>query len=619
MPRLQELIHILEVGAGARYLRLAALLLGILTLTVAFDLREFQNMKSEEAMDAAQVARNLAEGRGFTTRYVRPLSMSVIMQHRDDRDPLIKGDHPDLANAPLYPLVLAGFMKIPGLFDHDVVSSQGRQRPDLIIALINQGFFFLSMFLIWLLARRLFDPGVAFLTVLVMLGSELLWQFSASGHSTMLALFLVTVLANVLVRLDLGVRGDPPMGMGKAVVLAAVAGLVCGLLGLTRYSLAVLAIPVVVFLVGAFPGRRAVLSGVAALMFLGTFSPWLVRNWQICGNPFGIAAYSLVQETPHFSDDWLTRSLDPRDTDVGKVTRADIVRKAFVGAGQLLQEDLPQLGGTWLTAFFLVGLFVPFVHPGRGRLRWFTVGALVTLGLAQILARTHLSDVVPRIHSENLLVVLAPLVFLFGAGLLMLLVNSLDLVVDAWRKVILGGAVLVCWLPLIITFGPPRVSPVAYPPYYPPSIQRVAGWFGPDELIMSDMPWAVAWYGDRQSILLSRDPYQSFNDIHDWQKSVSGLYLTQVTLDQRFVTDWVRNGWQWGKFVVDFVTKAQVPDGFPLSQSPDFLSTFPHYLLIADRRRWMGDLPPIRPPRERETRPTGTADPRESGQPQGSD
>ena len=101
MPRLQELIHSLEVGAGARYLRVVALLLIVTTLAVVYNLREFQNMRGADAMDAAQLARNLAEGRGFTTRYVRPLSMGVLMRHRADRDPQIRGEHPDLVNAPL--------------------------------------------------------------------------------------------------------------------------------------------------------------------------------------------------------------------------------------------------------------------------------------------------------------------------------------------------------------------------------------------------------------------------------------------------------------------------------------------------------------------------------------
>lgn len=97
MPRIQELIHSLESGLLGRAVSVAALLLAVVTMAVVFDLREFQNFKNEEAMDVSQVARNLAEGRGFTTRYIRPLSMGMVMRHGGERDPQIKGEHPDLA------------------------------------------------------------------------------------------------------------------------------------------------------------------------------------------------------------------------------------------------------------------------------------------------------------------------------------------------------------------------------------------------------------------------------------------------------------------------------------------------------------------------------------------
>ena len=67
-PRLQEWIHQLEEGAGARHLMRAAALLSLLALALIYNQRQFQNFSAPEAMDQAQVARNLAEGKGFTTR-----------------------------------------------------------------------------------------------------------------------------------------------------------------------------------------------------------------------------------------------------------------------------------------------------------------------------------------------------------------------------------------------------------------------------------------------------------------------------------------------------------------------------------------------------------------------
>ena len=612
MPRLQELIHALEVGAGARYLRLAALLLGIVTVTVVYNLREFRNLRSEEAMDAAQVARNLAEGRGFTTRCIRPLTMGVLIQHREDRSPQIRGvEHPDLANPPLYPLVLAGFMKIPGLFDFEIASQKEsvfrRYQPDFVIAFVNQGFFFLALALTWRLARRLFDSRVALLTALALVGCDLLWQFSVSGHATLLALLLFVALVNVLHAVDAGGRGEPPLGTAPTLLLALAAGLLCGGLLLTRYALGILLLPVLVFLATTVPGRRILLPTIAAVACLAVISPWLVRNWQVCGNPFGIAPYSIVQETATFGDNWLDRVLEP---DVSKVTTDEVLRKFFVGATQMVQEELPQLGGSWLTAFFLVGFLVPFVDPARSRLRWFALGSLACVALAQIVSRTHLSLDTPRIHSENLVVLLTPLVFMFGMALVALLVFSMDLTAEIWRTVILGVVVAVLWLPLALAFGPPRTSPIAYPPYYPPTIQRVAQWFEPGELVMSDMPWAVAWYGNRQSILLSASPDKEYLDISDWHKTVNGLYLTRLSLDQRFLSGWVLNARKWGRFVIEILTGAKVPKGFPLRKAPSFLTTFPDHILLSDTERW-NESAPIAPPKG--------LDPRDPAKPTGAD
>src|SRR5665213_923243 len=121
--RIQSLIHKLEV-AGARRLNYLALVLAVLCLAVWYDTHCYRNFASPEAMDAAQVARNLAEGHGFTTDFIRPFSVYLVQRHNHALHPgaigstnamdfaQIQGRHPDLANAPVYPLVLAGLMKL---------------------------------------------------------------------------------------------------------------------------------------------------------------------------------------------------------------------------------------------------------------------------------------------------------------------------------------------------------------------------------------------------------------------------------------------------------------------------------------------------------------------------
>ena len=80
MPGLQEWIHKLEEGEGTRYIKIGTLILALLAATAIYDVREFKNFSTQEAMDRAQLARNIAQGRGYTTRFVRPLSLHLVQE-----------------------------------------------------------------------------------------------------------------------------------------------------------------------------------------------------------------------------------------------------------------------------------------------------------------------------------------------------------------------------------------------------------------------------------------------------------------------------------------------------------------------------------------------------------
>src|ERR1035437_8305937 len=111
--------------------------------------------------------------------------------------------HPDVSNSPVCPAVLAGLMKVQP-FNYTISSTKSfsRFKPDFLIALFNQLLFLAVIALVFLLARRLFDPGVAWLSAGLLLGTELFWRFSVSGLSTMLLLLIFMGLAWCLVLLE---------------------------------------------------------------------------------------------------------------------------------------------------------------------------------------------------------------------------------------------------------------------------------------------------------------------------------------------------------------------------------------------------------------------------------
>lgn len=622
MPFLQEWIHRLEVGPWVRHLKTGLTVLVLFGLVLGYNWRSFRNFNTQEAMDSAQLARNLAQGKGYTTSFVRPFSLYLVKQRNaGSEDPArIKANHPDLANPPVYPLVLAGWMKIYTLcfraadavrnilpsaiqellpdfhleMDNPLWQNQKHfwwSPHDFMIACFNEVLFFIVIGLTYLLARRLFDPGVAWLSGVLLLGSELLWRFSVSGLSTILLMLIFVGLAWCLVLIEQEVR-EPKRGPGKLLVYAAGAGLLLGLGMLTRYSFGGLLLPVVAYLLLFGGARKAALGLLTVGIFLLVVSPWIYRNLQVSGLPFGTATLAVREGTFAFPEHELARSLAP---DLNQNFFGALQPKFFGNARVLLQNDLPKLGGSWLTALFLAGLLLGFRNPGIRRLRYFLMMSLATFFVAQALGRTQLTEDSPDLNSENLLVLLVPLVFVFGVSFFQLLLDQMNFVHLRMRSTVVGAFGCVMVLPMLLTFLPPRSNPTRFPPYYPPAIQTVSSWMKENELMMSDVPWAVAWYGQRQCVWLTHDANESFYAVNDLLKPVRGLYLTAQTLDARFASQWIRPGADgWGNFLlVSIMVRKNFPATFPLREAaPGFL---PEHLFLSDRNRWDNEAPAATP------------------------
>ena len=605
MPYLQDMIHRLEVGPWFRYLRISLSCLAVVLLVVGYNWRSFRNMGSVEAMDSAQVARNLSQGKGYTTLFIRPLSVHLIKarnvaQHgAGDDDARLKGMHPDLANPPVYPCVLAALMKVlpfkyPVDRTHPFWSVAAlrptpesprqfwRYEPDFLISLFNQILFFGVIVLTFFLTRRLFDPIVAWTSTVLLLGCELMWRFSVSGLSTMLLLLIFTALIWCLVLIESEVR-EPKGGHRRLFLLAVAAGVLVGLGALTRYSFGWIMVPVLVFLMLFAGARRAAVCLAVVGVFLVVIAPWMYRNWNLCGWPFGTASFAVVEATPIFPENRLARSLQPN---FNGVSLRPLIQKLLINSREILQNDVPRLGANWAAPFFLVGLLLGFRNPAVRRLRYFLVSTLGMFIAVQSLGRTQLSVETLELNSENLVVLLVPFVLVYGVSLFFLLLDQMNLYFRELRVIIIGVFGLIMCLPMIFTFLPPKPSPVAYPPYLPPLIQQTGAWLNENELMMSDIPWAVAWYAQRQCLWLTLDADAEFFAVNDYLKPVRGLYLTPQTVDSRFLSQWWRAGeHSWGAFCVNTIIRQQIPGTFPLRHAaPGFF--FPEQLFLADRDRW---------------------------------
>jgi len=599
--RIQALIHRLETGIGARWLNTLALALIVLALAVWYDLHCYRNFNSPEAMDAAQVARNLSEGNGFTTEFIRPFSIYLLQQHNhalvanqlsstnmvDSAE--VYGRHPDLANAPLYPVVLAGLWKITQPdwkidLRKSFWSDGGRfvrYKPEFIIAVFNQILLLVAVWLTFLVAKILLDVPAARLAAVLMLCSETLWEYSVSGLPILLLLVIFLGLIWCLATFEASGCAENP-DPRRRFMLALATGLLAGLGMLTHYSFGWVIVPVLVFFLLFGGVRRAMLAVSALLVFLVAVTPWLVRNYVVSGTLFGTAGYAVVEATMAFPGSHLMQSLAPNMSSAHWLMPYLI--KLQTNLRDLLQNEVPRLGGGWIGILFLAGLLLGLRNVVARRLRYFTLMCLGLFLIVTALGRTQLSNLA-GMNTENLLVLLTPLAVIFGVAFFLTLLNQMDLPGVPVRYAVIVLVILLVRLQFVLTLLPPKTQPSAFPYYIPPIIQECSDWVQPSELIMSDVPWAVAWYGDRQCTWTTLNCEYEFYQFHNHVKHVNALYLSLNTLDNKLFTECVAGGVDtWGKFGLDVMVYHQVPPSFPLvNPLPDSMS---YGIFLADRKRW---------------------------------
>ena len=561
---------------------LIAALIGLATL---YHHRCFRHFSHPEAMDSAQLARNLAQGKGFTTDFIRPAGLYLLKKKTGETH--LDGAHPDVANAPLYPWLLSLWMRLGG-FDFEIRDAANFEEygPEKQIAGFNQLLLILIVPGVWWLARRLFDTYVAWVAAGLFAGTDLLWRHALSGLSTPLVLVLVTLLAHLLVSFE---RCSGENARTRHLWLLALAvGVVLGLLGLTRYAFAWLALPVLVCIT-VWSGTRGFSSGLAVLSgFLLLMGPWCGRNIGWTGMAFGTAGFAVHQETPRFPGDVVERLMNPEDgdspRDIRQVGPGEYWAKLQARLPDELGTALPGMGGNWITMFFLVGLFLPFRSRALSRLRGFAFASVVALLLIQALGRTRWGLEAKLVSADDLLIALSPIVFVFGAGMLAVLLGRMEGSPAVTRGILTPLLVTFLCLPLLLRLYAGESQRFAYPPYYPPIIQERAHWLEEGELMMSDVPWATAWYGSRRSVWIPAEFATGFLQI-EREAPVAAVYLTARTMDRPLVSGLIRGeDVLLGQFVADAVVNEQVPSGFPLRHA--FAEGFPFQLFLSDRPRW---------------------------------
>jgi len=586
--RIQGLMCILEAGMDAKILKISGTLIGFVLLALWFDMRGNHSFSNQEAMESAHLGRHLAAWKGYTTYSIRPLTLGLLQRADPGRaSEVLLRPVPDLSIAPGYPFLLACLMKVLPFNFAAERSYRWSYQPELLIVAFNELLFFAAVLILFRLARRLFDSQVAWVSAIIFAGSETYWKFSVSGLSTIWLLLIFLLVVWCLAALEERENREIPPAPAASLGLAAATGVLVGMGGLSRYSFAWIMVPVLLFMRVFLKCRWGKLSLLAALSFLSVMAPWIARNLVLSHTPFGTAGYAIVENTRPFEEDRVQRSFDPFSAGLDLLRPRDLVNKFLVNEGKILRSDLPRLGSNWVWSFFLCGLLLPFRQRALRRLSAFLVSTLALVALVQALGQTHLSVESPDINSENLLVLLAPLVLMFGTGFFFTVLHQMDLPNPRLRGLGAGLFALLMCAPLLLGLASPP-DPSAISPYAPTRIQRTAAMMKPEELMMSDIPWAVAWYGERPCSWLTLDDAGAFEQVNKL-KAVHAIYLTERTTDRPLLSQLLYNPQDWGRFLLLSLPKSEspqgaVPPGFPLTKAP--ANYVPAQMFISDTVRW---------------------------------
>ena len=499
------------------------ILIPLLIFTLYFKVMSV-GLTNPDAMDFAQVARNLGAGRGFTTYILRPLALEGKIN---------PARLPDMTHGPLYPFLLAISFAALGAKDTVAVGMSGI-------------FYLLTVPLVYLFGKRLFNTVVAIGAASLFALNPLVLDYAVSGLHITLYIFLITGLFYVLYLLS--AHAKQQAGALKNQIskpLIAIAGVLTGLLYLTDPAFFWI-IPVII---GAVVIIHPVQKPSAALWIsvpiLVLISPWMLRNALTAGNPvFGLKGAEV----------WMNTAIYPGSTGYRLFSSelvpdsnlfTSILRKGLIGMNQILRM-LPAISISWVLAFFLPSLLFKFKDKSSESVRRISLACFLALVIEMFFFSVQLP----------LFVGLMSVFMMFALAYIQHLIQQARL-----NK--FGTFSIVSLLVLTVVYPlfhdmvlkdhpqPLRLSPAA---------RELGKRMSPGEVCVSDQPWVYAWYADRPSAWIpARD--EKMAELRNKIPQANWLFLTEQS--KTFSPSWeyvYSNFYRWSlAYMIADVQKTKKP------------------------------------------------------------
>ena len=500
----------------------------------------FRGLSSPRGMEQAQIGREIARGNGYTTKVIRPI-VFWQMEQADQDAPSLQ-NFPETYHAPGNPYVYAAVLKATGASDQDswrIPEKSNIYQLDRVIAATSAIFLLISIGINYLLVSKMFDTTIASVMAVLMLLCELMWKLSQSGLPQMLMLMLFSCAMFFLWRaFENSERNRSPL---SAVLTSGV--FMC-LLVLTHWLTLWIYIGFVVIAAIYFRPRRIItasLIGMIALFVLPTVHFLYTSN---TGSMLGTAYYA-IHNGLGLSEDTILRSLSPEDKGLGfRGLLFNIMESTLRQIADLYRN----MGAILAAPLFFLALLHPFKRIPLANFRWALLLMWICAGIGMSVFGLKHEEMDPnQIH-----ILFAPLMAAYGLAMLSVLWSRLPMVQNHRSlryshfiiiAVISAGPMLLS-IPKDLKMGLLAEGYGGYP-QWPPYFPRVYNHTLADntteqDVIISDVPWAVAWYADRISVWLPEN-LEQIEEIESLAQNqgtpISGILITPYSFNDEKIMD----------------------------------------------------------------------------------
>ncbi|WP_018968652.1 hypothetical protein [Rubritalea marina] len=492
--------------------------LSIMLYHVTFN---FNGLTSPTGIDQAQVAREVAQGQGYTTKFIRPQQVKQLQDHGKE---INFHQMPETYHSPLNILVNAGILKMIGADDIENYLLGPNDKfyiPDQAIAITCSIFFLIAIGINFLLISRIFDTKIATVTAVIMLTSSDYWAIAQSGLPQMLMLTLFSTAMYLVWK-----SVERQKAELNPTFTATLAAFFFGLLALTHWLTIWIFIGYLIFAIFYFQPRGAVALGCATL-FMVFIAPPIVYYTMQTGEPLGTAFHAI--HGAQGAADVAMRQIDNVSFNVKNLLSATLHE-----ALRQVTELATYLGGLVLAPAFFLCLVHPFRRATIADFRW----GILLLWVFAVIGMSIYGLSKSPLEPNLLYGLFAPLMTAYGIAMVSIIWSRSPL---STQGGVLGNTHLIIIAILAATplflkvknqVRSRNESPVVNGVHAFSLNSQLRAVTKETDLIVSDQPWAVAWYANRSAIWtpINSKNLTALETVAESRGSlISGLHVTGVS------------------------------------------------------------------------------------------